>query len=393
VRPRLSNLLSAPGQRLACAALVLACLTALLAPSAAGAATRGRPLGESSLGLPGPAGPFPDTIIHGRKRLARTLGSYGGETAFPVYGGQQVHISSTHYSDAQMQGVANVLGGLVHGEEMNTLSVYVASPDEIAYICGQGALACYAPKSSEMIVSGEDGSAYGVPRDYTIAHEYGHHIANNRVNAPWTAIDTGAKRWATYTRVCQGIRKGQLFPGDEDAHYWDNPGEAFAETNAHLDFPTVSVPWGYSEPLEPTQASIQKLRADILAPWTQPATVTWNGSLWVQRPNPALRSFQTPLDGMVDIQLTGPADANYNVIVFGKKLSDKKLRPRKRGRHHHRRHRHHRKRHPRRRVIDRAVSAGSSEHLQLQMCGQKSIQVEVRRRSGEGPFSVSVTRP
>ncbi len=377
---------------------VCAVIALIVFPALAPAATRGRPLGQSTLDLPGPAGHFPDTLIHGRARLSREFGSGSRENTFAVLGGEQVRISSSHYSDAEMQSVADVLGGLVHGEEMNSLSVYVATPDEISYICGPGALACYAPGSSEMIVSGEDGSSYGVPRDYTIAHEYGHHVANNRLNAPWAALDTGAKRWATYTQVCQGVRKGQLFPGDEDAHYWDNPGEAFAETNAHLNYPGVSVPWGYSSSLRASAASMQKLRADILTPWTGPTTVTWSGALWRQRHNPALRRFAIPLDGMVEIQLSGPAEANYDLYVLGRRIraarhSRASRKERKRRQHQSRKRRHHRKAKLRRRVIERGVSAGSSEQLELQMCGQKAVQVEVRRRSGEGPFTVSVTRP
>jgi hypothetical protein len=362
----------------------LLCLAALLISAPASAATtQGRPLSTAS--TPGPSGPVPDTIVHGRKRLARAFGS--DESVFPVLGGQQVHMSSTYYSEDQMQSIANVLGGLVHGDEMNSLSVYVATPDEITYICGAGALACYAPGSGEMIVSGQDGSAYGVPRDYTIAHEYGHHIANNRLNAPWTAIDSGAKRWATATHVCQGLRKGELYPGDEDAHYWDNPGEAFAETNAHLNYPTVNVPWGYSYSLRPSQRSTQMLRADIVAPWTQPATVIWNGSLWPQRRNPATRRFAIPLDGTVDVDLSGPEAANYDVYILGPKLHASK-RERRRARHH----RHSRPR-PRRKVIGRAATEGPSEHLEIQSCGQGAMWIEVRRRSGEGPFTVTVTRP
>lgn len=388
---RRSTLLTARGSRLSALALgALLCLIAVLLalPATAPAATRGRPINQASTAAhPGPAAPVPDTIIQGRKRLARSLESGAGESTFPVLGGEQVQISSTYYSDDQMQSIANVLGGLVHGQEMNSLSVYVALPEEISYICGEGALACYAPANSEMIVSGQDGSAYGVPRDYTIAHEYGHHIANNELNAPWSAIDTGAKRWATYTHVCQGVRKGDLFPGDEDAHYWDNPGEAFAETNAHLNYPTVNVPWGYSFPLRPSQGSMQRLRDDILAPWTQPTTVTWSGSLWPERHNPATRRFATPLDGTVDIDLSGPADANYDVYLLGPKLHASK-RERRRARHH----RHARPR-PRRKVLGRAVSSGPNEHLEFQSCGQSAMWVEVRRRSGEGPFTVSVTRP
>jgi hypothetical protein len=372
------------GGRSAIAALAaLLCMAALLIlPPAAGAATRA-PLAEgSTLELPGPAGPFPDALIRNRPLLSRIDGPTLRENSYPVLGGEQVEVSSTYYTDEQMQSVVNVLAGLVHGSEMNTLSVYVASPQEVTDMCGQGALACYAPGISEMIVSGEDGSSYGVPRDFTIAHEYGHHIANNRVNPPWTALDSGAKRWATYERVCQGTRKGQLFPGDEGDHYWENPGEGFAESNAHLNFPGVSVPWGYSSLLQPTQGSLAKLKADIVSPWSGPTTAVWNGSMWPTRRNPAEHRFSTPLDGQVEIRLDGPAGSNYDLFLLGPKL-----RAAKHFRKHHRRFR------VRRRVIDRAVSIGSSEQLDLSLCGQSSIRVEVRRRSGAGAFSVSVTRP
>jgi len=373
------------GGRSAIATLAaLLCLTAalLILPAPAGAAPRA-PLAEgSTLELPGPAGPFPDALIHNRPLLSRVNGPVPRENSYPVLGGEQVAVSSTYYTDEQMQSVVNVLAGLVHGPEMNTLSVYVASPQEVTDMCGQGALACYAPGISEMIVSGDDGSSYGVPRDFTIAHEYGHHIANNRVNPPWTALDSGAKRWATYERVCQGTRKGQLFPGDEQYHYWENPGEGFAESNAHLNFPGVSVPWGYSSLLQPTQGSLAKLKADIISPWTEPSTVVWNGSMWPTRRNPAEHRFATPLDGQVEIRLDGPVGSNYDLFLLGPKL-----RAAKQLRKHHRRFR------VRRRVIDRAVSVSSSEQLDLNLCGQSSIRIEVRRRSGAGPFTVSVTRP
>jgi hypothetical protein len=363
-------------------ALLSLALALALLPAAAAADTRAPLATTSTLQLPPAGGSFPDSLVHGTRRLNRLDGDNAG--SYPVLGGQQVEISTTYYSDADMQSIANVLGGLVHGDEMNSLSVYVASPDEISQICGPQALACYAPSSEEMIVSGVDGSAYGVPRDYTIAHEYGHHIANNRVNGPWTALDTGAKRWATYEHVCQGTRKGQLFPGDEDAHYWDNPGEGFAESNAHMNFPAVSVPWGYNSLLRPTQASLAKLRGDIVSPWSQPTTVTWNGSLWPGRSNPAAHRFATPLDGQVQISLSGPAGSNYDLYVLGPKLQ-RAARLRKHRRAHRLR--------PRRRIVGRAVSSGSEEQLGITLCGQSSIRVEVRRRSGSGPFTVSVTRP
>jgi hypothetical protein len=365
---------------------VLGAFAALLVliPGPAGAASRGAPLGDlSTLEIPAAAEARPDSVIEGRaRRLMRANGPAARVDSYPVVGGQQVDVYSTYYSESDMQAVVNVLGGLVHGPEMDTLSVYLASPEELAYICGPSALACYAPGIDEMIVSGVDGSAYGVPRDYTIAHEYGHHVANYRLNEPWTALDTGAKRWATYERVCQGVNRGELFPGDQDGHYWENPGEGFAEANAHLNFPDVSVPWGYSQLLRPGDASLAKLRADITDPWTAPVTVTWNGSLWPRRRNPALHRFSTPLDGQVAIELHGPEGSNYDLFVVGPKL-----RAAKHDRKSQRRAK------PRRRVIQRSVTGGSSERLTMTSCGQSVIRVEVRRRSGRGPFSVSVTRP
>jgi hypothetical protein len=339
----------------------------------------------STLELPGPAGRFPDRLIRRARPLAR-LQRRSDRALFAVAGGQRVEISSTHYSDAAMQGVANVLGGLVHGPEMSALSVYLATPGEIEYICGPQALACYAPFQGLMVVSGENKTAYGVPRDYTIAHEYGHHIATNRLNPPWGGLEVGGKRWATYTGVCQSVRRGQLFPGDEDLHYWENPGEAFAETNAHLNYPEVSVPWGYSPLLRPSQGSIAALHADITSPWTDPVTVTWNGAQWPQR-RFAVRRFSMPLDGMVQVRLRGPEGANYDLYALGPKLRAAKKRVGK----HSKRVR--RAAGARRRVLARGVSGDSSEQLDLTLCGQDALRVEVRRRSGSGPFTVSVTRP
>jgi len=206
------------------------------------------------------------------------------------------------------------------------------------------------------------------------------------------ALDTGAKRWSTYEHVCQGTRQGRLFPGDEANHYWDNPGEGFAESNAHLNFPDVSVPWGYNPLLHPTQASLAKLQTDITSPWSGPTTVTWNGSLWPQRGNPAERRFATPLDGQVEIDLSGPVGTNYDLYVLGDKLPlSRHLR--ERYRRLHRKHHRLRRLRPRRRVVSRAVSGGSNEKIELNLCGQSAIHVEVRRRSGSGPFTVSVTRP
>ena len=70
----------------------------------------------------------------------------------------------------------------------------------------------------------------GVDPKMIATHEYGHHVAFNRVNPPWQAVDWGTKRWASYANVCTRTAAGSAYPGDEDGHYLQNPGEAFAET-------------------------------------------------------------------------------------------------------------------------------------------------------------------
>ena len=36
-----------------------------------------------------------------------------------------------------------------------------------------------------------------------VAHEYGHHIANNRRNDLAPALEWGTKRWASHEHVCE----------------------------------------------------------------------------------------------------------------------------------------------------------------------------------------------
>ena len=100
-----------------------------------------------------------------------------------------------------------------------------------------------------------------------IAHEYGHHIAHHRSNAPLSAIDFGPKRWSSYELVCDKTSDGKLAPGDEGDDYAYNPGEAWAETYARLVFPEQA--WRLAPLLQPTSGSYLAAAADVLQPWTQ----------------------------------------------------------------------------------------------------------------------------
>src|SRR5439155_4552753 len=93
----------------------------------------------------------------------------------------------------------------------------------------RSALGWYDADDRVIFTTGDD-----VPERATaqsiLAHEYGHHIANNEKNTPWLAEDYGTKRWASYVNVCKRARTGTLYPGDESEHYRLNSGELFAES-------------------------------------------------------------------------------------------------------------------------------------------------------------------
>jgi hypothetical protein len=306
--------------------------------------------------------------------------------------GEQVQISSTYYGPEEMAPIAATLRRLDHGPELAQLSVYVATPTEIAEICGATVVACYVPSRLEMVVSGIDRPVAGVPRDFAIAHEYGHHIANTQGGGLFAAIDVGTMRWATYERVCQFTRARKLYPGNQGAHYWEDPEEAFAESYAHLSEPDARVSWQYTPLLQPTTASLAKIHADITRPWSGPVTTTLGGSLaeptaavpahrvagagragidsatsvgpppWV-----AQRPISTPLDGQVSVSLQAPAGADYAISLHASEGGP---------------------------VLSRASTGdGGSAEITYGNCGHPSLQLQVRSLHGSGPFRATVVKP
>src|SRR5206468_2326437 len=55
---------------------------------------------------------------------------------------------------------------------------------------------CYFPATGDIFAVGEDTPWSTV--EEVVTHEYGHPVANNRLNDPWPAIAYGTKRWSTY---------------------------------------------------------------------------------------------------------------------------------------------------------------------------------------------------
>jgi len=202
----------------------------------------------------------------------------------------------------------------------------------------------------------------GIPVEYPLTHEYGHHVASRRSNSPWEALDWGAKHWASAMNVCRQVRRGLLFPGNQGAHYWDDPGEGFADGYAHLHYPDA--PWYYNQLMRPTAKGAAAIRRDVLEPWTGPRSRTFQGRLG---PRHAKRTFHVrmALDGDVELQLTAPRGTVYEVeaetpgFAAGRKLRN-------------------------------------GGDFGVEWCRQRPVdlvKLTVRRRSGSGPFAVRISWP
>jgi hypothetical protein len=344
-------------------ALALLALAAAVGPSDAGAAKRkADPLSLGAVAPRPAAGPVRDRVIHGEPgtlRLASAAASTG------VYQDQDGHSVRVQVSDAyadpdiRAQELVNFLGTLLHTDEMNQLTASLVTPRELRRVCGRGALACYFPDPEEIVVSAEDGGPNDPPREFLIAHEYGHHLAANRSNSPWTALERGTKRWSTHEDICRGIKRRKIRPG----FYFENPGEAFAESFAFYHFPNV-IKWIWDIP-RPDQGSYDAILADVRFPWTRRTASGWSGRLGKEH-RKEIRRLETPLDGRLKVKLDGPPGADFDLAVLGPNRG---------------------------RVLQRAVHPGPDETLRYTVCGNRSVRVVVHRFKGAGEFEVTTARP
>jgi hypothetical protein len=222
------------------------------------------------------ASAFKDRVTTGS--LAHAAQATGGTTAmYPMPDGQQVQITAV--DPAVAQRYASLLGTFPHGGELSALKVVVVPAAKVNDECGgqdgDGILACYGGRDRTMIVPDAQAEGSDVSVDYVIAHEYGHHVAAHRSNAPLEALDFGPKRWSSYELVCSNTIDGKLAPGDEGVNYRSNPGEAWAEAYARLIFPTEA--WRFTSLLKPTAGSLLAAQADVAQPWTQRTQQVFTG--------------------------------------------------------------------------------------------------------------------
>jgi hypothetical protein len=347
---------------------VVALAVALLAPAVATAKPAPQPLRDQV-----PLGSrFKDRVFTSSARIARAAIS-GTWSTYPTPDGYNVSAAISDRYAAQpatavAQGYVNFLDSLAHGPELGTLKIYIAPPDEVQTECGggDGTLACYDSQTQIMVVPGEqtDTGSSGVTTSYVVAHEYGHHIAASRTNAPFSAFSFGPKYWASYELVCIRTLSGQLDPGNEADGYLSNPGEAWAETYAQLKYPEVS--WRFNPILQPDAGAFDAARRDVLNPWQTQATKVFAGSFRKSGSRTKRFSFQLRLDGRLQVRLTGPRSANYNLSISSN------------GRNQ-----------------GRTTKSGSRDNLSYAAaCRQEPterVTIAVKRRKGSGPFTLRVS--
>ena len=251
-------------------------------------------------------------------------------------------------------------------EERLAPYAYVAPLAEVETICGGNAFGCYG--GNHLVVMGETN--FDVTPESVARHEYGHHIAAHRSNAPWLALDWGTKRWATYVGVCSRAAAGMAFPGDEGVNYPLNPGEAFAESYRVL-METAGSAAGFDWPIVdpsflPGTQALTALREDVLHPWESSTTTMIRGK-FLRRSRTWNGQVATPLDGDLRVQVSVPGGGADDVTLLS---SDGRT------------------------VLAAGSWTGSGAKVaEYRVCGTRSVKVRVKRGGPAARFSLRVTAP
>jgi hypothetical protein len=294
-------------------------------------------------------------------------GYWGGQYTVSTGESVTVYASNSYPVDAALgQRWADFLATLVHGPELSTVTVLLASSEQISRTCGADAVACYSARGEQLYAPGED-PASDLSAEAVITHEYGHHIAANRSNAPWLALDWGPKRWASSMQVCTKARKGVLVPGAEDpVQYTENPGEGWAETYRVLNerkAGRAETPWQIvDQALYPTAAALTAAEQDVTAPWSAGTTTTQKAVLTRTKKT---RTFTvaTQLDGTLKMTLKASAGLRLSLDVFASS--------------------------------SRAAHVASARAVSrtLTVCGARSYRFRVTELAGRGTVSLTVAKP
>jgi hypothetical protein len=342
-------------------AFALCALAALLATPAASASTSrvDRLITHPSLAriALGPLAVSDSTL----RKLA-VPGSFWGGTYTTSTGEHVTIYTSQSYpqDEASNQRWADFLASLVHGSELASLTLYLETPSEVSRTCGgTDILGCYGHDT--IIAPGEDSG--GVAAESVITHEYGHHVASNRVNTPWAAIDWGTKRWASYLQVCALTNAHRLFPGAETSlEYQFNPGEVFAEDFRVLNEQRLGLPvapWQVvDKSLQPDQEALTLLQQDVLTPWTSNTKTQISGRFTTH--GASVRTYKAPatLDGDFAVSVQSKAHVRVQILKVG-----------------------------------HIVARGTTSAHTVICGGSPSYSVRITRTRGYGAFTLSVSKP
>ena len=317
------------------------------------------------------AGTITDSTLTpaGAARVALSS-SWGG--VYTTASGELVKVfaSSTYPQDPAVgQRWAEFFAGLVHGTELTTITAYLAPLNEVQGLCGAQALACYSPRDALLVAPGDDPYS-DTSAEAIVTHEYGHHVANNRLNPPWQAEDWGAKRWSSYVQVCARTRQGTYFPGSETLpNYRSNPGEGWAESYRVLNQRKAGVaesPWEIVvRAFYPDDNALARLEQDVVTPWTTPTPESRSGSV-TRKTRVRSYTVATPLDGTLRVTLRGARTARLALDLFSGTTR-----------------------------IGHAVKAANATATttSLTVCGQRSVGIRVASTAGTGAFALAVSKP
>ena len=278
-----------------------------------------------------------------------------------------VHVSTSYPAEqASPQAWAEFFAGLTHGRELESVLVRVATPAEVEGLCRTRAAGCY--RNRELVMPGELHD--GIRPESVARHEYGHHIGANRSNAPWKAVDWGAKRWATAAGICRRWREGTAFPGDGGDRYRLNPGEAFAEAyriHAERKAGAALDSWGVVDgSFYPDAAALAAVEQDVVAPWLRPVTKRMNGHFRAGGPRRWTIRLAAPLDGELKAELRLPPGRLDTIELFSANG----------------------------RVLARGLWSGpSTRRLSHLVCGERKLTLRVTAVGAPGRFALTVSRP